>query len=132
MIVPRRLTDTRIPYFYCMNLEGSLTIYVDVDDTICKTNGMDYPNSVPMPENIAKVNALYDAGHHIVYWTARGQKSGIDWRETTENQLKTWGARYHELKLTKPPYDVFIDDRVINSRDWEKGRWLETWEDKWK
>lgn len=112
--------------------EKQLSIYVDIDDTICRTNGMDYPNSVPMMENIAKVNELYDEGHYIVYWTARGQKSGIDWTELTASQLEKWGAKHHELRLTKPPYDVFIDDKVVNSRDWEKGRWLEKWEDKWE
>lgn len=108
-----------------------LTIYVDVDDTICKTDGMNYPDSEPIMENIQRVNELYEDGHYIVYWTARGQKSGIDWTELTTQQLKDWGAKYHDLKLTKPPYDVFIDDKVVNSRDWEKGRWLEHWTDKW-
>ncbi len=107
-----------------------LNIYVDVDDTICVTNGMNYPDSKPITENIERVNKLYDEGHHIVYWTARGQKSGLDWAELTASQLQAWGAKYHELKLTKPPYDVFIDDKVVNSRDWEKGRWLEKWHDK--
>jgi hypothetical protein len=109
-----------------------LTVYVDIDDTICKTNGMDYPNSVPITANIEKVNALYDEGHTIVYWTARGQKSGIDWTELTRGQLERWGAKFHDVKLTKPPYDVFIDDKVINSREWEKGKWLEKWTDKWE
>jgi hypothetical protein len=101
-----------------------LDIFVDIDDTICETNGMDYATAKPWPESIEKVNKLYEAGHHIVYWTARGVKTGIDWREVTENQLKEWGAKYHELRLTKPPYDVFIDDKVINTRDWEDGKWI--------
>lgn len=107
-------------------------IYVDVDDTICRTDGMKYPESQPIMENIHRVNELYDAGHTIVYWTARGQKSGIDWTELTKKQLDDWGAKYHQLKLTKPPYDIFIDDKVVNSRDWEKGRWLEPWLEKWE
>lgn len=102
-----------------------MDIYVDIDNTICLTNGMDYPGSKPIAENIARVNELYDEGHTIVYWTARGMKSGINWRELTENQLKEWGAKYHELRLDKPPYDVFIDDRTINTFDWEKGQWIE-------
>lgn len=106
------------------NTKKKLEIFVDIDDTICKTNGMDYENSTPMHKNIEKVNQLYEAGHYIVYWTARGQKSGIDWTELTTRQLSKWGAKHHELRLTKPSYDVFIDDKVINTRDWEKGKWI--------
>ena len=101
-----------------------LEIFVDIDGTVCHTPGTDYTLAEPIMENIEKVNQMYDQGHYIVYWTARGQKSGIDWTELTTQQLKEWGARYHELRLTKPAFDVFIDDKVINSRDWEAGKWL--------
>ena len=101
-----------------------LTIYVDIDNTITETQGMDYPNSKPVKANIEKINKLYDEGHTIVYWTARGQKSGIDWTELTAKQLDEWGAKHHGLKLTKPPFDIFIDDKAINAREWEKGAWL--------
>jgi hypothetical protein len=101
-----------------------MDIYVDVDNTICHTAGTDYPGAKPIPENIARFNKLFDEGNRIVYWTARGMKSGINWRELTEKQFKEWGVKYHELRLDKPSFDVFIDDRVINSRDWEKGKWI--------
>lgn len=101
-----------------------MEIFVDIDDTVFKTEGMEYEKSKPIVENIAKVNKLYDEGHYIVYWTARGMKSGLDWSELTERQLKEAGAKFHELRLNKPSYDVFIDDKVINARDWEKGKWL--------
>ena len=66
-------------------------------------------------KNIEKINELYDAGNTIVYWTARGTGSGIDWREVTEKQFKSWGVRYHDLKFGKPIYDLFVDDKNINS-----------------
>jgi hypothetical protein len=65
--------------------------------------------------NIRRINKLYDSGDTIVYWTARGTGSGIDWREVTEEQFERWGVKYHELKFGKPIYDVFIDDKNINS-----------------
>jgi hypothetical protein len=102
-----------------------MDIYVDVDNTICHTSGTDYPNAKPITENIERFNKLFDEGNRIVYWTARGMKSGINWRELTEKQFKEWGVKYHELRLDKPSFDVFIDDRVINSRDWEKGKWTD-------
>ena len=64
-------------------------IYVDIDETICDTPGddvRDYYSSTPRPETILKVNKLYDDGNRIVYWTARGSRSGKDWYKLTESQ----------------------------------------------
>ena len=57
-------------------------------------------------------------GNTIVYWTARGTLSGVDWKSKTELQLKEWGVKYHELKFCKPAYDLFICDKAINVKDW--------------
>ena len=89
-----------------------LVYYVDVDNTIAFTNGNDYKNSRPNLEAIAKLNALYDNGHTIKIWTARGNTSGMDWRDLTEKQLKEWGVKYNELIMNKPSYDILIDDRA--------------------
>lgn len=91
-----------------------MNIYVDIDNTICKTNGNDYENSIPIKENILKINRLYDEGNNIVYWTARGQKSKKDHTELTTKQLTEWECKYHELKLDKPSFDILIDDKTIN------------------
>jgi hypothetical protein len=96
-----------------------MIIYIDIDETICITPpSRDYSKATPIIENIEKANRLYEQGHEITYWTARGTQSGIDWTETTEKQLQEWGAKYHELKLGKPYYDLFIDDKNINTTDW--------------
>ena len=87
-----------------------MIIYIDIDETICKTpEDRDYSKSKPIENNIQKANKLYDDGHTIVYWTARGTVTGIDWTETTQKQFKKWGVKHHELKMGKPYYDVFID-----------------------
>lgn len=87
-------------------------IYVDIDETICMTPGSrKYTDAQPIPAHIEKINRLYNEGNTIVYWTSRGSRKQIDWREVTENQLKKWGARYHELRLDKPYYDALIDDK---------------------
>ncbi len=95
-------------------------IYVDIDETICfykekiPLNGKkDYKKAIPNFENIEKVNKMYEDGNTIVYWTARGSRSGIDWYDLTKSQLDSWGAKYHELRLDKPYYDIFIEDRSI-------------------
>tara|TARA_R110000824_G_scaffold56794_2_gene155086 strand:- start:18126 stop:18437 length:312 start_codon:yes stop_codon:yes gene_type:complete len=96
--------------------------YVDIDETICTSpDSRDYSLATPIKENIEKINGLYDAGTTIIYWTARGTGSGIDWREVTEKQFYKWGVKYHELKFGKPIYDLFIDDKNINSETFFKG-----------
>ena len=92
-----------------------MTIYVDIDETIFMTQNMDYENSQPFLERIRKINKLYDEGHTIVYWTARGSGSGKDWSEVTKEQFKRYGVKHHTLKFGKPVYDLFIDDKNINS-----------------
>lgn len=88
---------------------------VDIDNTICyQKKPSDYPNSIPISERIEKINQLFDDGHEIIYWTARGAVSKIDWRKLTEKQLIEWGCKYHELWMQKPQYDVWIDDKA----DW--------------
>lgn len=87
-------------------------IYVDIDETICTTpNDRNYFDAKPILENIQKINKLYDEGHTIVYWTARGSRSQIDWFVLTKSQLNSWGAKHHELFVNKPYYDLFIDDK---------------------
>ena len=94
---------------------ASKEIYVDIDKTICKTDGMNYEEAIPIEENIRVINNLYEKGHNITYWTARGTKSGINFFEVTEQQLRNWGAKYHSLKMGKPAYDLLIDDKAINN-----------------
>ena len=90
-------------------------IFIDIDETICITpNDRDYTKSNPIPENIAKINRLYEDGNTIIYWTARGSGNKKDYRDLTENQFKEWGVKYHELRFGKPIYDIIIDDKAIN------------------
>lgn len=96
-----------------------MIIYIDIDETICHSPNKDYHSSIPIQENINKANKLYDEGNTIVYWTARGSSSGIDWTELTHKQLNSWGVKYHEVKLSKPSYDLFIDDKAMNTNDWK-------------
>lgn len=93
-----------------------MIIYVDIDETICLTaSDRNYANAKPLKERIAKINKLYDEGNTIIYWTARGTGTGINWQDVTEKQFKKWNVKYHELKFQKPIYDLFIDDKNINS-----------------
>ncbi len=92
-----------------------MIIYVDIDGTICNNTDGDYKNASPINENIKKINELYYNGNNIVYWTARGSKTGIDWTELTVMQLKEWGAKYNKVLLGKPHFDLYVCDKSINS-----------------
>ena len=92
--------------------------YVDIDGTILTTPVKgDYTKSMPYPDRIEIVNALFDAGHTVVYWTARGTQSGIDWHDFTVKQLAEFGCKYTQLRTDKPHYDAWIDDKAINANE---------------
>uniref|UniRef100_A0A6M3LFA5 Polynucleotide kinase n=1 Tax=viral metagenome TaxID=1070528 RepID=A0A6M3LFA5_9ZZZZ len=97
---------------YCFDIDG--TVCTQTPDNKIRA----YNEAEPFVDMIEAINKLYDAGHRIIFFTARGSSSGIDWREFTEKQLTQWGFKYHELILGKPTADVFIDDKAVNVRDW--------------
>ncbi len=76
--------------------------YIDIDDTICTlSESMNYGSATPIPKAIEKVNRLYEEGHRIVFWTARGTVSGKDWRQLTESQLISWEVKITLLKILR-------------------------------
>jgi len=89
---------------------------IDIDGTICTpgpTEEMRYEQAMPIRDRISKINKLYDEGHEIIYWTARGGHSGIDWSDFTEFQIDNWGCCYTRIeKQKKPSYDLFICDKT--------------------
>jgi CMP-N,N'-diacetyllegionaminic acid synthase len=90
----------------------------DIDETICtKVLDGDYLKAKPYKNRIKKINKLYEDGNKIIFLTARGFVTKINWKETTENQLLHWGVKYHELFLTKPYADIYIDDKGISDHD---------------
>ena len=88
-----------------------MIIYVDIDGTICETEGSDYVNAKPREIQISKINGMYDEGNTIIYWTARGTVTQINWLDLTKNQLDNWGVKYHDVRVGKPQYDLWIDDK---------------------
>ena len=95
-------------------------IYVfDIDGTICEGK---YEFAIPKMERIHRINMLYDEGHYIKYFTARGMgrhkdnanKAYNEFYSFTEKQLRDWGCKYHELIMGKPSGDFYIDDKGMN------------------
>lgn len=98
----------------------------DIDGTICtnRPNG-DFDNAKPYKDIIKHINELYDNGHYIIFFTARGMwrcegiiaKTYNMWYTITEAQLKKWGVKYHELHLGKPLGDVYVDDKAFRVKE---------------
>lgn len=88
----------------------------DIDGTICSQED-NYADAKPYTDMIQLANSLYDAGHRIVYYTARGTETSVDWYDITKQQLSDWGVKYHELRFGKPAADIYIDDKGCNVND---------------
>jgi uncharacterized HAD superfamily protein len=78
-------------------------IYVDIDGTICSIS-KPYSDAQPILKHIDKINKLYDDGNTIIYYTARGAATKVDYTELTKQQLKDWRCKFH---------DLFICDKSI-------------------
>ena len=99
-------------------------IFVDLDGTISYNpqepgfadRHADYSKAKPIPDRIAHINKLYEQGHSITIWTARGGVSGTDYYRMTEQQLEDWGVKYTDLQVgNKPHFDMYICDKSYNS-----------------
>ena len=99
----------------------------DIDNTICITKGKKYSKSKPIQEVITLINKLYLDGHVIKIFTSRymgrnndninkAHKQGYKF---TNNQLKSWGLKFHKLHLGKPSFDLLVDDRAFGfKKNW--------------
>ena len=105
-------------------------IAFDLDDVLCqrdpniKVSGIEkYDHCEPIQKNIDIVNSLYDDGHKIIIYTARGMTIfSDDVSQIYENLypnnydcLIKWGIKFHQLVMGKISYDVLIDDKCLNS-----------------
>lgn len=97
----------------------------DIDGTLCTNTEGEYSSAEPFLDMIAHVNSLFEAGHRILLYTARGATTGIDWRNVTIQQLQDWNVSYHQLYMGKPTADVYIDDKAVNLIDW-KNKYCQT------
>ena len=98
----------------------SLKYIVDIDGTICYTVNSNYEESRPYKDRILRLNGLFDEGHEVHYYTARGSQSGKDWQEFTKAQLDDWGVKYTSVRVGKEHYDKWIDDKAINDKEFFK------------
>lgn len=94
----------------------------DLDGTLCsQQKSGNYYKAEPYTKRIEYVNALYLSGHDITIWTARGMSTGrlkalslwfLTWR-----QLRKWKVKYTKLRMMKPAYDFWVDDKAYQDVD---------------
>ena len=72
---------------------------IDIDGTICKEVG-EVIGREPYLDRIAKINKLYDEGHTIVFYTARGLKSGR--------------GEPHYRPITEQQFESLSEEKIIN------------------
>jgi len=98
-----------------------MLICFDIDGTICTNTNGEYESASPYPERISHINRLLIQGNQVIFFTARGSTTGIDWSELTKSQLKSWGISNPVVFFGKPDADLFIDDKARNSETYMWG-----------
>ena len=102
------------------------TIVMDLDGTICtQESSGTYHLATPKASIVALVNKLYDNGHRIVIFTARGMDTcngdlemiEANYFDMTEKWLLDNGVKYHKLQFGKPAAWKYIDDKACLPKD---------------
>jgi len=97
----------------------------DLDGTLCTTTDGDYNVARPFRDRIARVNKLFESGHSITIYTARGMGRNKDnqvaaitqFYDLTLAQLNGWGVKFHDLRLGKPSGDIYVDDKGMKDAE---------------
>lgn len=97
-----------------MNLQKRVYAF-DLDGTLCTQTSGDYRSASPHFERIRHVRRLAKAGNTIIIFTARGATSGTDYWQLTVEQLEAWEVPYDQLLMSKPHFDILVDDKATNS-----------------
>lgn len=94
------------------------TFVFDIDGVIATlVPSLDYAMAGPNQEIIRAINFLYEQGHRIVLFTARGSKTAKDWQGVTRRQMAEWNVKHHDLLFGKPAADYYVDDKAMYVQD---------------
>jgi len=116
--------DLEIDEWYDMQMASSLLnyrkllrakdqiIYVDIDHTLFESSLPHYTVRREISRMVELINFLYTY-NHIILWTARGSVTGIDQLEKTKKQIEQYKIKHHDIRVGKPMYAFWIDDKAI-------------------
>jgi N-acylneuraminate cytidylyltransferase len=106
-----QIASSLLNYRKLMAAEDQI-IYVDIDHTLFESSLPHYNVRREISRMVELINFLYEK-NHIILWTARGSVTGIDqWRKTKE-QIEYYKIKHHDLRVGKPMYSFWIDDKAI-------------------
>lgn len=107
-------------------LGKKLTIAIDIDGTVADCSEIDFNKVDQDPYELIKakpikgaldaVKKLHKEGHKIVFYSSRDHGS----KEITKKWLQLHKFPFHHVEMEKFVAHVYIDDRAINGRDWER------------
>lgn len=94
-------------------------IGIDLDGVICsEEKTFEKPLAQLNPGAYEFFKEAKELGHTLVIWTARGWEQ----YKVTSHWLDIQGIEYDQLVMGKPIFDVFIDDRAVDHKDWAGSR----------
>lgn len=100
---------------YIKITSGGKRFVFDIDGVVAQFEpNLNYAEVGANERMVRIINHLYELGNEIVLFTARGYVTGIDWSDTTKEQLERWGVKYHQLLFGKPNADYYIDDKMLD------------------
>jgi len=103
-----------------------MRIAIDIDGTLFKggtpQNGYRdaRPNLEPIPgmklSPIVFAKVLFNLGHEIIIYTARGSSTGVtpELMLLTQTQLKEAGVEGSHIIFKKPAADYYVDDKAVS------------------
>lgn len=108
-----------------------MKIAFDIDNTLVEGKpSEEIFTAKGIPEMVNIINKLYDDGHEILIYTARGMTRlngqahliASEYFIKTKEQLDSIGIKYHSIVFGKLNYDVLIDDKAFNAKDMDSVR----------
>lgn len=98
----------------------------DIDGVICTTHKKNYFKAKPKKKVITLINNLHKKNYIIIFtsrYMGRNNDDSIKAKKQgykkTYSQLISWGLKFHELRLGKPSFDVFVDDKnFLFQKNW--------------
>ena len=88
-----------------------MQIIIDMDGTICSEEKT-FSRCLAKPKDnaVVAVNALYDAGHTVIIYSAR---TWVEY-EMTVDWLQKYGVKYHQLFMGKPSLSVHSRENALS------------------
>lgn len=102
---------------YLIDIDGTITDDISNEDVELMSS------CVPKPGSLRSINALYDAGHTITFFTSRTEEM----KDMTLTWLHQWGFKFHGLIMDKPRGGnyIWIDNLDVTGIKYKENYWTD-------